>query len=283
MLPRVLRALGVALAIGLLVRRLERRHMTREEGIRSAPISPAPANRISPLARFVRRHALAEIATIVGIPLGLLALVFTALAARDTTRQLEFTQTQIQPVIHVTTHDQEMGTQGHGDPILAYDQLAVAVEGRIRGGSAFVTSAFAMLDRNNEWSVAPVEWWSQVRPRRGEIARWTTNPKLVKPLLRDRSVVNGTHLGTFIHVRYTDLLGVHHSEYFDLLETYSALYVHRGLGQESSIGEKCSSLIVSLKPEGEIPDKPITVAHLQAASFKLPYAVMAPCVGQPSG
>jgi hypothetical protein len=174
MLLRVLRALGLALAIGILVRRLGHRHMAREEGVPPAPVSPAPANRISPLARFVRRHALAEIATIVGIPLGLLALVFTALAAWDTTRQLEFTQTQIQPVIQVTTHDQEIGTRGRGDPILAYDQLAVAVEGRIRGGGAFVTSAFAMLDKNNEWSVAPVEWWSEIRPRRGEIARWTT-------------------------------------------------------------------------------------------------------------
>jgi hypothetical protein len=257
--------------------------MTREEGIPPAPFSPAPANRISPLARFVRRHALAEIATIVGIPLGLLALLFTVLAARDTTRQLEFTQTQIQPVIQIITHDQEIGTRGRGDPILAYAQLAVAIEGSIRGGSAFVTSAFAMLDKNNEWSVTPVEWWSQVRPRRGEIARWTTNPKLVKPLLKDRSVVNGTHLGTFIHVRYTDLLGVDHSEYFNLAETYSAVYVNRGSAQQSSIAKECSSLVTSLRPESEIPDQPITVAHLQAGSFKLPYAVMAPCVGEPSG
>jgi hypothetical protein len=218
--------------------------------------------------------------------LGLLALLFTALAARDTTRQLEFTQTQIQPVIQVTTHDQEIGTHRNGDPILAHDQLAVTIEGRIRDGGAIVTSAFAMLDKNNEWSVAPVEWWSEVKPGRGEIARWTTNPKLVKPLLKDRSVVNGTHLGTFIAVGYTDLLGVHHWEHFALAETYSATYVKQSsLGQaspeQSLIAKECESLVNSLKSEGEIPDRPMTVAHLQAGSFKLPYAVMASCVGEP--
>jgi hypothetical protein len=275
MLARVLRVLGLALAIGLLIRRLERGHMTREEAIAPAPVSPAPANKISPLARFVRRHALAEIATIVGIPLGLLALLFTALAARDTTRQLEFTQRQIQPVIQITTHDQEIGKDANGDPRYVTDQLAVAIEGRIRDGGASVTSAFAMLDKNNEWSVTRVEWWSEVRPRRGEIARWSTNPKLVKPLLKDRSVVNGTHLGTFIHVGYMDLAGVHHSEYFAIAETYSATHANSGSANQgtpepSSIAKECESLVNSLELEGEIPDRPITIAHLQAGSFKFP-------------
>jgi hypothetical protein len=292
MLLRVLRALGLALTIGLLVRRLERRNTTREEGIASAPISPAPVGRISPPARFVRRYALAEIATIIGIPLGLLALVFTALAARDTAsqleftaRQLEFTQTQIQPVLRVTTHDQEIGIREEegGEPILAPDQLAITIEGSIRSGDAYAMSAFAMRDKN-DWSVAPVQWWNQVSPRRGEIARWTTNPKLLKPLLKDRSVVNGTHLGTIIQVQYTDLLGVEHSEYFGFTDVYSAAYaVYRNRSETQPIPEKCASVVASLKPEPEVPDRPITVARLQAGSFKVPYAVMANCVGEAIG
>jgi hypothetical protein len=95
--------------------------------------------------------------------------------------------------------------------------------------------------------------------------------------------VNGTHLGTFIRVRYTDLLGLDHFEYFVVVETYSAVYAKRDSGQESLIGKECSSLVESLISEAEMPDHPITVAHLQVASFKLPYVEMAPCVGEPSG
>jgi hypothetical protein len=135
-----------------------------------------------------------------------------------------------------------------------------------------------MMDKNNEWSVAPVQWWSQVSPRRGEIGRWTTNPKLLKPLLKDRSVVNGTHLGTIIYIQYTDLLGVEHSEYFGLTDTYSAVYVNRSSPQQ--IPEECASLSSSLVPEPAVPHRPITVARLQAGSFKLPYAVVANCVGE---
>jgi hypothetical protein len=257
----------------------------REEVISSAPIPPSPESRISPLARFVRRYALAEIATIVGIPLGLLALVFTALAARDTARQLEFTQaqiqltqTQIQPVLQVTTHDQVLGIRAAGDPILAYDELAITIEGSIRSGDAFAMSAFAMLNKNHRWSVAPFQWWKEVRPRRGELARWTTNPTLLKPLLMDRSVLNGTHLGTVIEIHYTDLLGVEHSEYFGLTDVYSAAYAYRSAAQQ--VSEECASLLLRLKPEPEFADQPITVARLKAESFKVPNNAMAGCVGE---
>lgn len=166
------------------------------------------------------------------LPLALFGLLFTALATRDTARQLEvanrqfsFAQAQIQPVFRVIRHTQNISNSKSKEPRFAYDQLAVTMEGGARKASAMAISAFGMLNKDNTWSAAPVEWWTDATTRPREIARWTAAPKLLKPLLQDKSVINGTHLGTIVWVFYEDLAGIEHEQYFGLAETFSAIYV----------------------------------------------------------
>jgi hypothetical protein len=294
--PKLLRILALGLFVGFMARRL-RQERTALAG-RFYPV-PTPSRQVeesSVLTRFIRRHGLVELATLVALPLALFGLLFTALATRDTARQLEisnrqlsFAQAQIQPVFKVSGHQRIIG-ETNGIPRLAFDQLAVNIEGGTREAGAIAMSAFGMLNRDNSWSAAPIWWWNDATPRHGEIARWTANPKLLKPLLRDKSVVNGTHLGTIINIRYVDLVGGEHEVYFALAETFSAINGADAVPQlvSESYGPECNELMTSLLP-GSSNSAPhpvdatrsVTVARLRASSSKLPYAAFARCVGQP--
>ena len=295
-LPQLLRMLALALFVGFLARRLGQKG-TPPEGAPPLPTRSLPVDDSAKLAHLIRRWGLVELATLVALPLALLGLLFTALATRDTAKQLEtsnrqlsFAQAQIQPIFKARGHVQIIA-KTNGSPRSAFDQLAITIEGNVRNVGAGAMSAFAMLNRDNSWSVAPIDWWTPATPMREEVARWTSNPKLLRPLLKDKSVINGTHMSTIIALHYEDLVGAEHDEYFALVETFSAVNTteaYPGLMAYAD-GSECHSLISSLQPgissnsvaHPVDATKTITVAKLRASSSKFSYKPVAKCVGEP--
>jgi hypothetical protein len=285
--PRLLPMLATALFLGFLAGRLKSDRSTLKEAP-PAPVLLEPAGETAKLARFIKRYALAELATLIALPLALFALLLTALATRDTARQLEaserglsITQAQIQPTFRIKTHDQAMGRG-----VLSYDWISLTVEGDARITFVDAISVFAMLDKENNWSAASADWWQETEPGRGEVVRWSSNPKVLKLLLHDRTVVNGTHLGTIIFIQYEDIAGVAHERYFGLSQAFGATNWHRWPPGPATENDARSCLRLMGKPADTTKrwitaEHPITVASIRARSITIAYSQLARCVGEP--
>jgi hypothetical protein len=237
--------------------------------------------------QFIRRYALPELATLVALPLALIVLLLTLLTTRETERQLEasnaqlrLSEAQLQPTFRITYHEQRIDTI-NGEARMAVNEIAVVMSGNAKETSALIMTPFAMLDRENRWSVAVPLWFNDAETHQGEIARWTSNPRLLRPLLHDATVINGTHMGALIYIRYTDLAGVEHEQYFQLTETYSRLNINPAYVTHMTIdgGNICNELVSSINARE--PSTPLTVSALRAVSSMFSYAPMAGCVGEP--
>jgi hypothetical protein len=148
-------AVGLALAL-LLMRRRSRTPAGQPTSLPEPPVTSAPVlhESFTPLVRFIHRHALAELAALIGIPLALIGLLFTALATRDAALQLESSNRQLEASIEQLrlaeqAAQPELSLNGHiasGDRANnsgRFDRLSLTVTGAAKHISARVQTVLA--------------------------------------------------------------------------------------------------------------------------------------------
>lgn len=275
-------ALAFGLLIGTLLARRTTEHFTSQETPSSALPMPDRAPRY---ARILKRYALVDLATLIGIPLALLALFLSTRAAQDAARQVEsaqeqiqLTRLQVQPTFRVRSKERRVRQDSETEWI-AYDRLSVTMSGNANDVGVTVTAAFVMR-RGDHWIFSPVpNWWTSTG--HSEMGPWASNPKLLIPLTKDKTIVGGAQLITYVVPGYNDMFDEFHQVYFRVDQVFSGKYFIAGpLSRRESEEEamKCASLFEAPEENGAtgrlIPldaTHPLTVRALVEASYVSPF------------
>jgi hypothetical protein len=248
-------AVGAALAL-LLTRRRSRPSVgqqpasSSEPSVERAGVAAAPAPR---LVRFIQRHALAEIAALIGIPLAVIGVFYNALATRDAALQLESSNRQLEASIaEIRVAEQaaqpELSLNGHlahsgpANRPERFDRLSLAVTGVAKQVSARIDTVFALQtdDPILEFSVTFFEWWRWAGSSASEAASWTANPRLLREL-DSRQQKKYVVLFSLVEVTYADVFGRFHTKYFR---------VDEWLGRRPPFGPGPTSIIAEIRNVG---------------------------------
>lgn len=239
-------AFGVALALAL-------SRLTSKSSARRPTSSPQPPDARSPVAaeasprfiRFIQRHALAEIATLFGIPLAVVGLLFTSLATRDTAQQFQLSNRQLEASIEQLrlakqAAQPEFVLNGHlvrggsANSPGRFDRLSLEVRGAAKQLSTSIDTALVRIS-NFEQGITYLDWWRWAGAGTGEAARWTSNPRLLNGLdsRRQKEIM---WLSTIIELSYADGFGQFHTKYFTVIEVLGARPPN-SVAPESTISE----------------------------------------------
>jgi hypothetical protein len=191
-----------------------------------------PTSEASPrFVRFIHRHALAEIATLFGIPLAVVGLLFTSLATRDTALQLQSSNRQLEASIEqLRLAEQavqpEFRLNGHlvggsEDDPARFDRISLEVTGAAKNISTTLDTALVLNRGGMKQGITYLDWWKWEGAGPGEAARWTSNPRLLRRL-DDRQQKNFLWLDTIVELSYADVFGRFHTKYFRVIELLGA-------------------------------------------------------------
>jgi hypothetical protein len=262
-MPWIRIVLGAGLA--LMLTRIAAKNSARQPASSSqSPGERAPvAAETSPrFASFIHRHALAEIATLFGIPLAVIGLLFTTLATRDAAREQQVANEQLAASIdQVRVAEQaaqpELFLQGRLVPGASanspdrFNRLSLEVRGVARQVRTEIDTAIVVTDRADQ-RITYIDWWTWAGARTGEAASWTSSPRLLRGLDR-RQQKKAMWVDSIVSVSYADVFGKFHTKYFRVTER---------LGARSPYATGPASVI------GEARDPSRTVRCLQAASLQ---------------
>jgi hypothetical protein len=234
--------------------------------------------------QFIKRYALAEVAAVVGVPLAVLGVFLTALATRDTARQLESSNQQLRLAKAAAQPTFYLG-YGPGSPrarlrsestaqVPAYGRLILGMSGNAEDLSARAVSALIASEGDNTWIFAPVEPFSEVVPPAERTIQWTVSPVIV-----DREqfgLASELSLTTIIQVRYRDVFGEYQYRYFRLTDfpgraaRNESPTIHQPYVAQDAQLHRCMNSLdrFDLSKPGVRPGKIQTRKELRAASFK---------------
>jgi hypothetical protein len=257
-------AFGVVLALALT-------RLTAKTSARRPTSLPQPPDARSPVAaeasprfvRFIQRHALAEIATLFGIPLAVIGLLFTSLATRDTAQQFQLSNRQLEASIEQLRLSKqaaqpEFVLNGHlvrGGSATSpgrFDRLSLEVRGAAKQISTRMDTALVRNRSTLEQGITYIDWWRWAGAGTGEAARWTSNPRLLSRLdsRRQKEIM---WLDTIVELSYADVFGQFHTKYFRVIEVLGARPPN-SVAPESTISE--------------LQDPSVAVRCLQAAAVQ---------------
>jgi hypothetical protein len=234
-------AVGVGFALGRMILRPSqpgRYHSNRDDGkISAPPIESEPPSQATPrLIRLIKRYALTEFAALVGVPLALIALLFTALATRDTARQLqasnkqlELARAQAQPTFRLFSPAEGYRiVDPSAEVIPKPTQLILAMNGSARNVSAHASSVLVWpakgqsrnLSEVKLWELAPVRVWQRDKTSpEGYIAAWEAHSTRLERLEdTDLTPIRFSRLITFVAINYQDVLGEDRHQWFKVIE-----------------------------------------------------------------
>jgi hypothetical protein len=188
---------------------------------------------------FIKRYALAEIAALIGIPLALVGLLLTAVAARDTARQLEVVQVQSQPTFRLTLRKVKPE-----DLFRGYSELIVTSTGHAADISVQVRSAFIHQGPGPEYPVrlASVRIWEEAPPEVGQDVRLKAELSLPEELRRPDSSNSMDMVSTMV-LGYRDLFGNWHSKVYQFGEELNSSMLRAPAEVDFQQHERCVALI----------------------------------------
>jgi hypothetical protein len=172
---------------------------------------PLPTEANPRYTRFLKRYALAEIATIVGIPVALIALLLTNLTIREAARQvelgakqLEASQEQAQPHFRLVEHESDTF-------IRIPDELTLTMNGAAAEPTPFIYSIFFTKQPDGSYQFIRENWWVETQEPDARSIRWKwrSEPERLRRFEDDPI----TYL-TIILVDYFDVFQVHGRKYF---------------------------------------------------------------------
>jgi hypothetical protein len=186
------------------------------------PATPAPPR----YATFIRRNAVAELAAAIGIPIAVVTLLVTAIAARDTAAQLKSSNSQLRlaerqarPILRLRGYP----TKPANEQRSGFDRLALEVEGPAEDVEARVLTAIVLSETRGVAAVAISNWWNPTGPTQGEIARWVSKPQLLAQVNNETSGENTVMLSV-VEVNYIDINGATQHAYFSLVENLAGYW-----------------------------------------------------------
>lgn len=246
--------------------------------------SAGPIQEHPPIIQFIKRYALAEVAAVVGVPLAVLGVFLTALATRDTARQLESSTQQLrlataaaQPTFYLgygpgpSRMSQRSESTAH---VPAYGRLVLGMSGNAEDLSARAVSALIFSEADNTWIFVPVEPFLEVVPPAERTIQWAVSPVIVD---RDQfGLASELSLTTIVEVRYRDVFGEYQYRYFRLTDfpgraaRNESPTIHQPYVAQDAQLRRCMNSLdkFDLSKPGVRTGKILTRKELRAASFK---------------
>lgn len=228
-----LSAILVAVLGGILIGRQANR--PPHSAIASAPSKPYPKP-----VELIKKYALAEFAALIGIPLALAGLMLTAIATRDTARQLQLIKAQSQPTFNLTLHRVESS-----DVYAGQDELTVALVGNAESIVTDLDSALILRGPPGKppWMIFPHLYWVHSSPREGLVARFEALNSSITSHLRDQKLE--VRLVSTVTIHYLDLFGDPHKKYYQFSENVASHFysVHYPREVTAEQGADCAQLI----------------------------------------
>lgn len=180
------------------------------------PPSPAPPRYVT----FLKHYAVAELAAVIGIPLAVLALAVSAIATRDTARQLQSSNSQLRlaerqarPILTLKGYPPRSANDLRG----GFDHLALEVEGPAEDVEARVLTAILLRDDEAVAVVATSDWWKPTGPVQGETARWLSKPSVLAEV-NDKTSRKDIILMSIIEVSFLNVFGATQHAYFSSVD-----------------------------------------------------------------
>jgi len=189
-----------------------------------APLNPRPDVPVAtPLyTRFLKRYAVVELATLIGIPLALLALFLNTRQVASTEKQIRLTQLQAQPTFQIHLHSLAIQKIRYGQENATYDRISLTMNGNAENFHVMIATAFVMRS-GNRWVFSPVDWWNTVGAE--DVGPWVSNPRRLLQVANDSMIVGGVQLITYVIPAYDDVFGDSHQVSFRVDQVFSSNYI----------------------------------------------------------